>query len=89
MFFGKAKPSQEDLQSQFNLSSEAVHGYKKDPQKVLQRINTLRAELTMLEAIEQADEPLELETGLPFTKVRLQKTTMAGHKVIRMIREEY
>ena len=88
MFFSK-KPSQEDLQLQFNLASETVHGYKKDPSKVLQRINTLKAELAMLEAIEQAEQPLELETGQPFVKVRLQATTMAGHKVIRMIKEEY
>lgn len=90
MLFSKAKkPTQDELQMQFNLAAETVHGHKKDASAVLQRINTLKAELAMLEAIQQADQPLELETGQPFIKVRLQATTMAGHKVIRMIKEEY
>jgi hypothetical protein len=89
MFFSKPKPSQEDLQMQFNLAADTVHGHRKDARKVLQRINTLKAELAMLAAISEADQPLELETNETGVKVRLQETTMAGQKVIRMIKEEY
>ena len=89
MFFSKPKLSQQELQMQFNLAADTVHGHNKDEYSVLQRINVLKAELDMLEALDLAGQPLELETHREGVKIRLQATTMAGHKVIRMIKEEW
>lgn len=89
MFFSKPKQSQEELQMQFNLAADTVHGHNKDASKVLQRINVLKAELAMLEALTSSEQPLELETNEEGVKVRLQETTMAGHKIVRMIKEEW
>ena len=89
MFFSKPKKSPEEIQAQFNLAADCVFGHQKDAKAVLQRINMLKAEIAMLEALELSDQPLELETNTPFQRVKLQNTTMCGHPVVRMIKEEW
>lgn len=88
MFGKKSKPSQNDLQNTFTLNTQTVHGYKTNPTAIIRRMNELKAELKMLECIDQADEMLTLETENPYEEIKLQKTTMAGVDCIRMIRVE-